>query len=260
MSGLAAILGDTAVTVITAARLQQGMCRAYVSRTGGLSYSNIGEYASAAVLVFDAFCPEEPIGFGMDADALWTLLKRQQGWSCVNVNAECAEALGKRIAAETGQTIRYYGDVCHALLEPVRAYSNETVRLLTAADVSLLSHAPEEVQGNGYKTAMDMVTKGIAAAAIIEGKIVAIAHIYAETPYMPTSAFRPWRRGAAKGLPPPLHPSSPNASKRRVKSRLGVVVRITSRRCGLHKNWVSRKLLGASMSSQIPPACKNRCL
>lgn len=235
---LAAILGDTAVTVITAARLQQGMCRAYVSKPRGLSYSNIGEDASAAFLVFDAFCPEEPVGFGTDADALWTLLKRQQGWSCVNVNAECAEALGKRIAAETGQTIRYYGDVCHALLKPVRAYSNETVRLLTAADVSLLSQAPEEVQGNGYKTAMDMVTKGIAAAAIIEGKIVAIAHIYAETPLhadIGISTLEAWRgkgfataaaslvaeRIQAKGKVPAWSCGEDNGASLRVAQKLG---------------------------------------
>ena len=80
---LAKHLGDTPMTVIAAARLQQGMCRAFVSKAG--------EDAPVAALVFDECCPEEPIGFGTDADALWTLLKPQNGWSCVNVNAECAE-------------------------------------------------------------------------------------------------------------------------------------------------------------------------
>ena len=240
---LAQHLGDTPMTVITAARLQQGRCRAYASGAGGLSYckSRPGglSYGNApiAALVFDEFCPEEPIGFGMDADALWTLLKPQDGWSCINVNAECAEPLGQRIAAELGQTIRYYGDVCHALLEPVRAHSNAAVRLLTAADVALLSDAPKAVRGNGYKTAADMVTEGI-AAAIVEGKIVAIAHVYAETDLhadIGVSTLAKWRgngfataaaalvasRLQARGKVPAWSCGEDNAASLRVAQKLG---------------------------------------
>ena len=242
---LAKHLGDTPMTVITAARLQQGMCRAYVSGTGGLSYKDASRpgglsYGDApiAALVFDEFCPEEPIGFGMDADALWTLLKPQNGWSCINVNAECAEPLGQCIAAELGQTVRYHGDVCHALLEPVVVHSNASVRLLTAADVPLLSDAPKTVQGNGYKTATDMVTEGIAAAAIVEGKIVAIAHVYAETDLhadIGVSTLEEWRgngfataaaalvaaRIQARGKVPAWSCGEDNAASLRVAQKLG---------------------------------------
>ena len=231
---LAKHLGDTPMTVIPAARLQQGMCRAYVLGAGGLSY----EDAPSAALVFDDFCPEEPIGFGTDADALWTLLKLQDGWGCVNVNAECAEPLGQRMGAEMGQAVRYYGDVCHALLAPVRAHSNAAVRLLTAADVALLSDAPSEVQGNGYKTATGMVTEGIAAAAIVEGKIVAIAHVYAETHLhadIGVSTLEEWRgngfataaaflvaeRIQARGKVPAWSCGEDNAASLRVAQKLG---------------------------------------
>ena len=242
---LAQHLGDTPMTVITTARLQQGMCRAYVSGPGGLSYKDASRpgglsYGDApvAALVFDEFCPEEPIGFGMDADALWTLLKPQDGWSCINVNAECAEPLGQRIAAEMGQTVRYYGDVCHALLEPVVVHSNASVRLLTAADVPLLSDAPKAVRGNGYKTAADMVTEGIAAAAIVDGKIVAIAHVYAETDLhadIGVSTLEEWRgngfataaaalvasRLQARGKVPAWSCGEDNAASLRVAQKLG---------------------------------------
>ncbi len=227
---LAKHLGDTPMTVIAAARLQQGMCRAFVSKAG--------EAAPPAALVFDAFCPEEPSGFGTDADMLWALLKPHHGWSCVNVNAECAEPLGRLMAAETGQSVRYYGDIYHALLAPVRAHSNEAVRLLTAADGALLANAPEEVQGSGYKTPHEMVTAGIAAAAIVAGKIVAIAHVYADTHLhadIGVSTLEAWRGKGfataaaslvaeqiqARGKVPAWSCGEDNAASLRVAQKLG---------------------------------------
>ena len=169
---LSDVLGDTPMTVIPAARLKNGMCDAYIAGT-------LPDVTTA--LVFDAYCPDEPSGFGKDADALWQLLKATDGWSCINVDTACATSLGALIEADTGKSIRYYGDVYHALLEPVHCYPNEAVRLLTLEDVERLAQAPTEVQGNGYKTHEAMVTEGIAAGAVIDGNIVAIAHTYAET-------------------------------------------------------------------------------
>ena len=169
---LADVLGDTPMTVIPASRLKRGVCDAYIAGT----LPDI-----TAALIFDPFCPDEPCGFGTDADALWQLLKATDGWSCINVDAACAEPLGKLIEADKGTRIRYYGDVCHALLEPVHRYTNEAVRLLTPEDVTRLAKAPAEVQGNGYKTHEAMLTDGIAAGAFVDNNIVAIAHTYAET-------------------------------------------------------------------------------
>ena len=169
---LADLLGDTPMTVISASRLKQGMCDAYIA--GRLPNVNVA-------LVFDAFCADEPCGFGTDAEALWQLLKATDGWGCVNVDNACAASLGALIEADRGTSIRYYGDVCHALLEPVHSYPNDAVRLLTLGDTALLAKAPAEVQGNGYKTHGALLTDGIAAGAIVDGNIVAIAHTYAET-------------------------------------------------------------------------------
>ena len=169
---LADVIGDTPMTVISASRLQQGMCNAYIAGT----LANV-----TAALVFDAYCPDEPCGFGSDADALWQLLKTTDGWGCINVESACAEPLGALIEADTGIPVRYYGDVCHALLAPVYRYPNAAVRLLTSADAERLSKAPAEVRGNGYETHAAMITDGIAAGAVVDGNIVAIAHTYAET-------------------------------------------------------------------------------
>lgn len=169
---LADVIGDTPMTVISASRLQQGMCDAYVAGT----LPDV-----TASLVFDAYCPDEPCGFGTNADALWQLLKATDGWGCINVETACAAFLGALIEADTGRPVRYYGDVCHALLAPVNRYPNEAVRLLTSEDVERLAKAPTEIRGNGYETHAAMVTDGIAAGAVVNDNIVAIAHTYAET-------------------------------------------------------------------------------
>ena len=168
---LSDVLGDTPMTVISAARLKNGVCDAYVA--GSLPDID-------AALVFDAYCADEPCGFGTNADALWRLLKATDGWSCINVDSSCATSLGALIEADRDTTTRYYGDVYHALLKPVHRYPNAAVRLLTPEDVTRLAKASAEVQGNGYKTHAAMVTDGIAAGAIVDNNIVAIAHTYAE--------------------------------------------------------------------------------
>ncbi len=230
---LADVIGDTPMTVISASRLQQGMCDAYITGT----LSNV-----TAALVFDAYCPDEPCGFGSNADALWQLLKATDGWSCINVDSACAESLGALMEADTGARMRYYGDVCHALSSPVHCFGgpnpSHEVRLLTLEDIERLSKAPAEVQGNGYKTHAAMITGGIAAGAIVDGNIVAIAHTYAETDLhadIGVSTLEAWRKKGfstyaaalvaqaiqAKGKVPVWSCGEDNHASRRVAQKLG---------------------------------------
>ena len=226
---LADIIGDTPLTVISGSRLKSGMCDAYVAGT-------LPEVAAA--LVFDAYCRDEPCGFGSDAEALWQLLKATDGWGCINVDTECAASLGALIEADTSTSVRYYGDVYHALLEPVRRYPNAAVRLLTLEDVKRLSKAPAEVQGNGYKTLEAMVTEGIAAGAVVDDNIVAIAHTYAKTDLhtdIGVSTVEMWRKNGfataaaalvaqeiqAKGKVPVWSCGEDNCASLRVAEKLG---------------------------------------
>ena len=226
---LADVIGDTPLTVISASRLQQGMCDAYIA--GSLPDVD-------AALVFDAYCADEPCGFGTDADALWQLLKATDGWGCINVDTSCAASLGALIEADMRTPIRYHGDVCHALLEPVHRYSNEAVRLLTLEDAERLAKAAAEVQGNGYKTHESMVTDGIAAGAVVDSNIVAIAHTYAETDLhadIGVSTLETWREKGfstaaaslvaqeiqAKGKVPAWSCGEDNYASLRVAQKLG---------------------------------------
>ena len=228
---LADVLGDTPMTVISAARLKNRMCDAYVA--GKLPDID-------AALVFDAYCADEPCGFGTDADALWQLLKATDGWGCINVDTPCAASLGALIEADRNTSIRYYGDVYHALLEPVHHYPNETVRLLTLADVPYLAKAATEIQGNGYKTHAAMVTDGIAAGAVVDSNIVAIAHTYAETDLhadIGVSTLEAWREKGfataaasrvaqeiqARGKVPAWSCGEDNSASMRVAEKLGFI-------------------------------------
>ena len=150
----------------------------------------------------------------------------------------CAASLGALIEADTGTSVRYYGDVYHALLEPVHPYPNAAVRLLTSEDVKHLAEAPIEVQGNGYETHEAMLTEGLAAGAVVDSNIVAIAHTYAETDLhadIGISTVETWRKNGfataaaslvaqaiqAKGKVPVWSCGETNIASLRVAQKLG---------------------------------------
>ncbi len=164
-------LGDTPETVISAHALRRGLCRAYASK-------------AAAIVQWDEQ-PGEPAGFGDDAAALWDLLQAVDGWFCVEVTTACAAALGPLIEAGTGTRVRYYGDIYYTLMVPAAPLhddGNDTVRLLTVADLPLLDAAPREIQGAGFGGTLALLDEGIVAGAIVDGALVAIAHTSALTP------------------------------------------------------------------------------
>ncbi len=177
---LADALGDTPETVISVARLKQGLCRAYV--IGDMTHTPA--YVEAAIVQED-FAPEELAGFGPDPERLWEVLKTIPGWACVNVAATVAPTLGELIQAERGVDVRYYGDVCYSLRQPVQdlgpySFHTTTVRRLTLDDLALIRNAPEEVRAELHGLPQ-LLTDGVVAAAIVSDKIVAIAQTYAQS-------------------------------------------------------------------------------
>lgn len=165
-------IDDKPITVIPKSRLKTGLCSAYIS--------GVLQDFSAAV-IFDRFCPDEPMGFGHDVNAMWNLLKSKQKWGCICVDALHAESLGNLIMESTNFSVRYYGDIYHTLEKPVRCIQNESVRRLTLQDIKIINRAPKVLQGNGYLTIKSMLTEGIVVGAIVDGNLASIAHTYAET-------------------------------------------------------------------------------
>lgn len=131
---------------------------------------------------------EEPTAFGDDAAAIWTILRTLPGWYCVNVDYPVAEALAALMQSALGREMRLYDDIYFTLQQPVAVAQHlaaaqaeaVTIRLLTSADRALLETAPEqELRGAGFGSVADLLSDGVVAGAIAEGKLVAIAHTYA---------------------------------------------------------------------------------
>jgi len=170
MRVLARALGDTPQTVISVHLLDRGACRAYVA----------GEPDRLqAAVIQDDNVPEEPVAFGSDAPAIWDVLQSVDGWACVDVSTQSARSLGDIIQRERGRPVRYYGDVYHALSQPAAALPNPSVRRLTLNDLHLFGPAPPELRINGFGGMPRLLEGGFAAGAVVDGRLVAMAHTYA---------------------------------------------------------------------------------
>lgn len=185
---LARAIGDTPISAISLHLLLRGLGKAYVA-------GNPAHFEAAVVQ--STLYPLEPVGFGANAPAMWTLLRAMSDWDCVSVSLDCAPALGNLIESETGRRVRYYGDVYHALTTPAATFQHDAVRLLTPADLPLLAAAPEEVRGAGWASALDLLEQGIVAGAVVDGQVVAIAFTSTRTPRhadIGVHTLAPWRR------------------------------------------------------------------
>jgi hypothetical protein len=155
---LAEALGDTPETVISTHLLRRGMSHAYV----------IGEpLRFDAAIVQAHHLPTEPVGFGSNPQALWQLLRVVQGWNCILVDSEIAQALGKVIEGEMGVSVRYLDDVCHTLTKPVSTYRDNAVRQLTLDDVALLEAAPAELRDSCWEDSTALLTEGVISGSSV---------------------------------------------------------------------------------------------
>ena len=164
---LARTLGESPSTALTTHGLLSGACRAYILGAAG---------APRAALVEVAELPGEPQGFAADSDSLWELLKHVCGWDCVLVCTELARGLGERIAEERGRPVRYYGDVGYVLTKPATLFPHPAVRQLEVADLPLLQAAAEELRVGISGDVRELLSAGLIAAAVIDGRLVARAH------------------------------------------------------------------------------------
>ena len=169
---LADWIGDTPESAISRHLLARGLARAYIASGAG---------CIVAALVQATGDPGEPVGFGSDGRALWALLREASGWFCVSVSADAAPALGALMATETGKPVRYYGDVYHVLTAPAVECPHEAVRRLDLADVGLLAAARPALRVSGWGNDERLLAEGIAAGAVVDGRLVAVAATSART-------------------------------------------------------------------------------
>jgi GNAT acetyltransferase-like protein len=163
---LAETLPVTPNFTIVYSGLREGIDRAFVA--GPLENPR-------AVIVQHRSVPTEPDFFGPDAEAAWSLLSRIPGWDCVVGSTEDIARLTPILERELRLPPRALGDLYYILETPPRPQAHPSVRLLGVEDVPLLERAGAEMAIGGYRTYEEVVTKGVVAAAVVDGRIVARA-------------------------------------------------------------------------------------
>ena len=226
-------LGDTPETVIGVHLLRRGLCRALINGEP--------DRPDAAMLQVIAD-PSEPAGFGNDPAALWHLLRALHGWRCVNVPRAVGPQLAARIEAETGRACRLYEDVYHVLMAPVAARPHPAVRRLTPADRPLLDTAESDLGTPGWNWGGTevMLRESVAAGAVVDGRLVAIAFAAAMSTRhadVGVATLSPWQRQGlataaaalvcagiqATGRTPVWSTGEDNQASLRVAGKLGFV-------------------------------------
>ncbi len=171
---LAGWLGDTPETTISLHLLRRRLCSAYA----------LGEPGRPdAVVIQPSRLPEEPMAYGTDVGAIWSILRRLQGWTCINVDVEAARHLGPLMETDMGRDVRQVDDVYHTLDRPVAGLLHPAVRSLTRDDQALLEDAPADLRDMalGFGSFGGLLDEGVAAGAMVDGGLVALACTTAQT-------------------------------------------------------------------------------
>jgi len=132
-----------------------------------------------AAIIQAVHLPDEPTGFGSDPEKLFELLVEVDGWQCIDLSAEVADAVGPTLEAPLNARVRYLDDIYQVLDKQAPRLRHPAVRLLGLSDLPLLESAPEELQGAGFRNATDLLETGIMAGAVVSEKLVSIAHVSA---------------------------------------------------------------------------------
>ena len=169
-------LGDTPETAIPSHLLRRGLAEAFVAGTPSEFDAAIVQSHSLA---------EEPWCFGSDPFILLELLKQLDNWRhrrmSPNVPANIAGPLSSLVQQEKILRVQRYGDVYHTLIGRLNSFAVPEVRRLDLGDTDLIAAFEHDPNRLGFKTFDDLLRNGLAAGAVIDGKLVALAHTNAIT-------------------------------------------------------------------------------
>ncbi len=164
---LAASLGDSPETVITHHLLTSRTCNAWC----------VGDPRQPVAAIIQAHdFLAEPIVYGHSPADIARIMAFVEDWHTFSVPLHLSRALERPVATLGGTTtLNTLEDVYHILDgPPADVPRRDDVRLLTDDDVLLTAGMPILEQRSAYKP--------IAAAGIVEGEIVAVAHTFAWSP------------------------------------------------------------------------------
>jgi GNAT acetyltransferase len=127
-----------------------------------------------AVVVQSPCLPKEPMAFGSDPEAIWSLLQEVPGWECVELSVETAPALKAVLERELGLAARLYDDVFYVLEQAAIRHEHPSVRRLNEDDADLVDRAPSVLHPAGFSSTVAALTGGVAAGGIVDGNLVSI--------------------------------------------------------------------------------------
>ena len=169
-------LGDTSETVVPTHLLRRGLADALI-------VGSIPKFD--ALVVRSHSLREEPWCFGSELLSLWELLSQVAGWGqrtmSPNVPPYLADPLSALIHRENNVQVRQYGDVYHTLTRQAHGFNPPEVRQLELPDVDLLADFQRDPRRLGFTTFDDLLANGLAAGAVVGGRLVSLAHTNALT-------------------------------------------------------------------------------
>lgn len=232
-NSLADAIGDKPETAIPTHLLRRGLADAHV--VGDLRRPD-------GAIVQPHSLRSEPWCLGTDPVSILKLLRPLNDWRLQdltpNVGARIAAPLAKLAEKDLRVEVNFYGDVYHTLSVPVADVSVPEVRQLVIDDVPLLAAFRRSALGTGFATFEDLLTDGLAAGAVLEGKLVGLAHTNALTTryadigvatrrefrrqgFASAAAFIVARRIQEMGLVPVWSAGEDNETSLRIAARLG---------------------------------------
>ena len=169
-------LGDTPETAIPSHLLRRGLADAFVA--GPTSQFD-------SVIVQSHSMADEPWCFGNDPLILSESLRQLDGWGqrrmSPNVPADIAGPLSSLVRREKKLRVQRYGDVYHTLIGPLNSFVVPEVRRLDREDTDLVAAFEKDPHRLVFETVGDLLKSGLAAGAVIDGRLVALAHTNAIT-------------------------------------------------------------------------------
>jgi RimJ/RimL family protein N-acetyltransferase len=192
----------------------------------------------AAAVVLSSAQPTEPMAFGPDVDALWGLLRKLPGWTCVHLASEDAPRLARALERELRAPTRIYADIYYVLDHPPAPLRHGSVRRLTEDDLEMVERAPHELRPTGYLSVLAALSGSVVAGGIVGGELVArVSMTDSSEDFADIGSYtlEPWRnRGLAsaagslvatevfsRGMTPVWSTGEDNVRSQRVALKLG---------------------------------------
>ena len=150
-----------------------------------------------AAVVQAAWQPREAMAFGEEVTEIGRLLRSVPGWDAVHCRDDLAGPLGRAITREFGWPTRKVRDLYFTLEDPPAVFRHPAVRRLSESDLPLIEAAPPELGLAGFDSPLAALSGGVAAGAVVEGKLVGLVSMTVSSEAhadIAAAVLEPWRK------------------------------------------------------------------